>query len=154
MYHTTLDEYRAEHDIRSLVQTIQENRLLAISSTNRGLINIVTLKRALPEVAHDLLHARTMGQADYETTVKYRYLKDVSVQVPKRKRQLMTFSSKKKLGRKLSTEQKEQRIVTLCTRKSIAWAKTQGQSDDCIGLQFIEEPRALVCSDGTPTKGE
>lgn len=39
-------------------------------------------------------------------------------------------------------------------KRSIAWAKTQGQSDDCIGLQFIEEPRALVCSDGTPTKGE
>lgn len=121
---------------------------------NRGLINLITDEHVPTEISHDLLNARTIGQADYEATVKYHFLKDPSVAVPKRKRKLLTIKGPSKRGRKKSKADEEKMLITFCTKKAIAWATQHEQGIECIGKQFIEEPRALVDPDGQPTKGQ
>jgi len=42
----------------------------------------------------------------------------------------------------------------LCTKKAIAWSTQNKTSADSIGVQFIEQPRALVDANNKPTKGQ
>ncbi len=114
---------------------------------DRGLLNLITEERVPTEISHDL-NARTIGQADYETTVKYSFLKDPSVAVPKRKRKLLTIKGPSERGKKRSKADEEKMLITFCTKKAIAWANQHEQGIECIGKQFIEEPRALVDTNG------
>ena len=80
--------------------------------------------------------------------------KDPSVQVPKRKQKLLTMKSATKKGKRKSIQMKKKRLITFCTKKAIAWAEQHEKGIECIGKQFIEQPRALVGTDGQPTKGD
>ena len=114
----------------------------------------ITQEGIPPEISHDLLNARIIGQADYEATVKYHFLKDPSVKVPKRKRKLLTIKGATKKRKRKSKADEEKRLITFCTKKAIAWANQHEKGIECIGKQFIEQPRALVDTDGQPTKGD
>ena len=157
MFSCTAAETNEELDTRKLMEVLQTHYLVpqpTSNHVNRGVINLITEKRVAPEISHDLLNARTIGQADYEATVKYYILKDPSLAVPKRKRKLLTIKSPSRKGKKVSKADEEKNLITFCTKKAIAWAEQHEYGIECIGKQFIEEPRALVDSDGQPTKGE
>ena len=62
-----------ELDIRKLIDVITNSQLITNRTTNRGLINFATGANTEPEVAHDILNARTMGQKDYEIAVQYYF---------------------------------------------------------------------------------
>ena len=83
---------------------------------NRGLINLITEERVSPEISHDLLNARIIGQADYEATVKYHFLKDPSVAVPKRKQKLLTIKGPSKKWKRNPKETKR-KISLLSVQK-------------------------------------
>ena len=142
-----------ESDVRKLMQVISTSCVILQSERNHQLINFITKDCVPPEVTHDLLNARTIGQADYEASVKYHFLKDPSVQLPKRKRKLLTLKNPTRKGKKKSKAEEEKQLITFCTKKAIAWANQHEQGIECIGKQFIEQPRALVNPDGKPTKG-
>lgn len=143
-----------EMDIRRLTQVINNNQLIPQQNTNRGLTNFVTGAKVEPEVAYDLLNARSMGQKDFEIAVQYYFFKNPSIKFKKRKRKLLTFTSTRKKERKQSLAVQEQKTITFCTKRAIAWAKQHNTSAECIGMQFIEQPRALVNADNKPTKGQ
>ena len=157
MFSSIAAETTEKLDTRKLMQVLKTHCLIPQSTSNhanRGIINLITQERVPPEVTHDLLNARTIGQGDYEATVKYHFLKDPSIQVPKRKRKLLTLKGPTKKGKKKSKADEEKKLITLCTKKAIAWADHHEQGIECIGKQFIEQPRALVDSEGQSTKGD
>lgn len=141
-----------ERDIRRFTQVTKDK--LSVQSVNRGLTNFVTGAAVEPDVAHDLLNARTMGQKDYEIAVQFYFFKKASIKFQKRKRKLLTFTNTQKKRRKPSLASQEQRTVTFCTKQAIAWAQQHSTSADCIGMQFVEQPRALVDVNNKPTKGQ
>ena len=152
---TTAYEQTTETDIRKFTDVIQMNKLIPQHGTSsRGLINFMTGTPVAPELAHDLLTARTTGQKDYETAVQYYFFKTPSVQFKRKKKKLLTFATTTKKKRKRPLEVIEQKRITFCTKRAIAWAKLQNTNADCIGMQFIEQPRALVDTNNKPTKGQ
>ena len=60
----------------------------------------------------------------------------------------------KKGGKKNPKQMKRKISLHSVQKKAIAWAEQHEHGIECIGKQFIEEPRALVDSNGQPTKGE
>ena len=138
-------------DISKLIEVICTSQLITNPKTNRGLINFVTGANIEPEIAHDILNSRTVGRKDYETAVKYYFFKDPSITFKRKKRKLLTFTSVQRKKRKKSPALQEQKIITLCTKRAIAWATKHGTDTNCIGMQFIEQPRALVDVNNKPT---
>lgn len=101
-----------EIDIRKLMEVTVDSQLLSTNETtctNRGLINFVTGANVEPEVAHDILTARVMGQKDYEVAVQYYFLKVPSVKFQKRKRKLLKFTTTTKKKHKQSPVEQEQK---------------------------------------------
>lgn len=67
-----------ELDTRKMVGVLKTHYLVPhpiCNHVNRGLINLITDECVSPEISHDVLNACTIGQADYEATVKYHFLK-------------------------------------------------------------------------------
>lgn len=107
MFSSTAAETTEELDTRKMMQVLETHHLIPQSICNhakRGVINIITQERVPPEVTHDLLNARTIGQADYEATVEYHFLKDPSIQPPKRKRRPLTLKGPTKKISKVDEE--------------------------------------------------
>ena len=153
LYSTTSFEHTMELDIRKLVDVISNSYLFPKEPTNRGLVNFVTGALVEPEITHDLLHARTMGEKDFEIAVQYYFFKNPSIKFPKRKRKLLTFSTTQKKKCRQSPAKQEQKTITMCTKRTIAWANQHQTATECVGVQFIEQPRALVDVNNKPTKG-
>ena len=143
-----------ELDIRKLVDVISHSHLIPTDSTNRGLVNFATGASVQSEITYDLLHARTMGEKDFEIAVQYYFFKNPSIKFQKRKRKLLTFSTTQKKKHKQSPAKREQKIITVCTKHAIAWANQHQTATDCIGVQFIEHPRAFVDVNNKSTKGQ
>ena len=153
LYSTTSFEHTMELDIRKLVHVISNSYLFPKEPTNRGLVNFATGALVEPEITHDLLHARAMGEKDFEIAVQYYFFKNPSIKFQKRKRKLLTFSTTQKKKRRQSPAKQEQKTITMCTKRTIAWANQHQTATECIGVQFIEQPRALVDVNNKPTKG-
>ena len=142
-------------DTRKLIEVISKSYLIPNESSVRGgLLNFSTGALTEPEVAHDLLNARTMGKKDFEIAVQYYFLKNASVKFQKRKRKLLTFSTTQKKKQKQSLAKQEQKTITICTKRAIAWASQHQTTADCLGVQYIEQPRAFVDANNKPTKGQ
>ena len=120
MFSCTAAETNEELDTRKLMGVLKTHCLVPHPTSNHincGLINLITEERVSPEISHDLLNTRTIGQADYEATVKYHFLKDPSVAVPKRKQKLLTIKGPSKKGKKKSKADEEKNLITFCTKK-------------------------------------
>ena len=143
-----------ELDIRKLIEVISNSQLITKQPSNRGLINFATGVLVEPEITDDLLNARTMGRKDFEIAVQYYFFKNPSIKFQKRKRKLLTFSTTQKKKRKQSPAKLEQKTITICTKRAVAWANQHQTTTDCIGVQFIEQPRAFVDVNNKPTKGQ
>ena len=154
VYSTTAHEHTVELDIRKFIEVITNSQLITPPKTNRKLINFVTGSSIEPEIAHDLLNARTMGQKDFEIAVQYYFFKNPSIIFKKKKRKLLTFTSVQRKTSKRSPAIQEMKTITLCTKRAIAWTNKHDTNANCIGMQFIEQPRALVDVNNKPTKGQ
>ena len=136
MFSCTAAENNEELDTRKMVDVLKTHHLVpptTCSNVKRGLINLITKGCVPTEISHDLLNARTIGQADYEATVKYHSLKDSSVAVPKRKRKLQTIKSPTKKGKRRSKADEEKMLITFCTKKQL-----HGQSNMSRVLSVLE----------------
>ena len=149
MFSTTAMERTDEADIQKLIHVFQNHSLVQSTQENRGLINIITNQKATPELTQDLLHAREMGQLDYEHAVQFYFLKDPSVQLIKRKRRLLTFSEKPKCKKRKSPLAEKQKTVQLCTKRCLKLPQLTN-----VSVQFIEQPRALEDVHNNPTTGQ
>lgn len=109
VFSTTAMERRDEAHIQKLIHVFQNHSLIQSTQENRGLINIIADQKATPELAQDLLHAREMGQIDYERAVQLYFLKYPSVQLTKQKMRLPTFSDKPKCKNRKSPLAEEQK---------------------------------------------
>ncbi|PIK46615.1 hypothetical protein BSL78_16510 [Apostichopus japonicus] len=71
---------------------------------------------------------------------------------PKRsRRNLKTFTVKKKSIQKQSYEIKDQKLQILSLRRQVALSKASNQPVECL-YQFVSLPRAICCPDGLPFK--
>ena len=75
--------------------------------------------------------------------------------MPVRLKGLQTFSSRKKVENKTKLREKEQKIVSRCIRRELAWsAQTHNSAQKSRGEQYLELPRALCTHDAIPHKGQ
>lgn len=73
-----------------MIEALQSNDFIP-ELNNRGLINFVSRATVPPEVAHDLLNARIMGEQDFETAVKYYFLKTPSIKFQNKREGCLHF---------------------------------------------------------------
>ncbi len=108
-----------------MISKLCESNVLDVVSENRGLFSIGGVP-ATPEQQKDLLAFREVGQEYHNAYVTYFILKDRSVNAPLRLRRQHTFSTRKKAQKKIKQKEKEQKLVSRCIRRQLAWsARTQ-----------------------------
>ena len=78
---------------------------------------------------------------------------DSSSAAPVRKHRLLTMAPAKIGKRRISLKEKEQKRVTKCLRRRLAWCNSTGRSYDSSQEQYSLLPRALADCDGNPNKG-
>ena len=59
-----------------------------------------------------------------------------------------------KKGQQKSKADEEKWLIIFCTKKAITWGDQYEKGIEGIGKQFTEQPRALVDTNGQPTKGD
>ena len=120
--------------------------------SNRGLVNVFSGAKAKPEQSHDLLTFRQVGTEDFLNFVQHRILhQPSSADAPTRQRRLLTMASPKVGKRKISQKEREQKQVTKCLRRQLAWYKKTGGT--IAQEQYSPYPRTLADCSGAPHKG-
>ena len=118
-----------------------------------GLQHIFNKKSLTAEQVHDLLSFRDIGQTEFETAVEYYTIRKPSVQPPKHRKQILTFTEKRSKPKKASVIEKERKLQIECWKKRVAFAISTGAQIQDTYEQCIELPRAIATSEGTPNKG-
>ena len=126
--------------------------MLDVVSENRGLRNIGGIQ-ATPEQHKDLLVFRDIGQEYHNAYITYFILKDRSVSPPLRLKRLHTFSTHKKAQKKIRQKEREQKLVSRCIRRQLAWIAQTQTIQQHRGEQYLELPRAICTHDACPHKG-
>lgn len=142
-------------NIKAIKNGIKSSNLLPVSySPNLTLRNPFTGVTATAEQQHDLLRFEEIGQEDFQTIIKYTYLKDKSCKL--KNHNLKTFTTKKVTKRNYTQLQKEKQLVATCLKKRLIWLQEHGEESMSNNgdHQFLELPRALCSSDGLPNKGQ
>ena len=151
IFDSTPHAAKCEENIVSMELKLVELNVLNAEQENRGLIALNGTP-ATPEQHRDLVCFREIGAQYSEAYVKYYILRDPSAMVPQRKRRLQTFSAPKKRPAKVKLKEREQKLISRCLRKQLAWS---GQTQCAVqGQQYLELPRALCTLSGEPHKGQ
>ena len=150
IYTASKTTIKSLQNIRAMMNKIQEGELLPLSSNLGTLRNSFIGKKANSEQREDLLNFRQTGLSDFHTYVTYTYLKPSSVALTLKRKTVHTFSNQK-VTKKLSNSEKEKKIVSLCLKRRLK-AKCIPATGKC--EQYLELPRAIATSDGTPQKGD
>ncbi len=132
---------RCEENIVCVMSKLCESQVLEVVSENRALRTIGGVKATL-EQHKDLLTFRDVGQEYHNAYVTYFILKYRSVGAPLQLRRLHTFSTSKKAQKKIKQKEREQKLVSRCIRRQLAWS-AQTQTVQHKGEQYLELPRAL-----------
>ena len=140
-----------EENITVIKQKINETEILTNSASEQSLVNL-SGKVATPDQTKDLLNFWQIGKKHFESYIKYFILREPSAQVPPRFTKLLTFSSSKRVQRKVKLIERERKIVNRCMR--IAWNTRVGVVEKHSGCQFLELPRAISDPHGMPHKGQ
>ena len=87
----------------------QEQKLASsqLNNTYDNILHLFTTKKLTPEQQHDLVNFRDIGQEEFENRVNYYILKNPSIQAPRRRKHLLTFSERKTTSKKVSDVEKE-----------------------------------------------
>ena len=140
-----------EENVCSMQEKLADLNVLHSVQENRGLIALNGTPVS-PEQQRDLVCFREIGSQYFEAYVKYYILRDPSAMVPQRKRRLQTFTVPKKRLTKVKLKEREQKFISRCLRKQLAW---NGQLQCTIhGQQYLELPRVLCTPSGEPHKGQ
>ena len=110
-------------------------------------------KSTSTEQEYDLMNFRKIGQAEFERTIEYYILRKPSIQPPKHRKNLLTFTERKSRRKRVSGMEREQKLQIECWKKRVAFAHNTSTHIQHTHQQCIELPRALATSDGSPTKG-
>ena len=151
IFDSTPHTAKCEENIESMTSKLSDLDVLHAEQENRGLIALNGTP-ATPEQHRDLICFREIGSQYFEAYVKYYILREPSAMVPQRKRRLQKFNVPKKRPTKIKVKEREQKFVSRCLRKQLAWS---GQPQCTInGQQYLELPRALCTPSGEPHKGQ
>ena len=99
------------------------------------------------------MNFRQLRQTEYERNVDFYILCTPSVNPPKHRKSLLTFTEKRTRQKKGSQIEKERRIQLECWKKRVSFAVTTGIKDNMQYQQCIELPRAIATMDGNLVKG-
>ena len=141
-----------ECNVRAQVRKLRSDSTSLLKSPN-GLEHLFKNKELTPQQTHDLMKFRGIGQTEYESRVDYYILRTPSVQPPKHRKSLLTFSEKKTRQKKGSQVEKERKLQLECWEKRVSFSVTTGIQDPMNFQQCIELPRAIATTDGKPVKG-
>ncbi len=153
-FSTARCDYKREQNIQAQLEVITTKLLLAVTDSNRGLVNPFTGKTASPEQTHDLLNFRYIGQREFLLGVQFNILKTPSVQAPNRKKRLQTFSEKRCTKQRITQLEKDRRLIVQCMRRKMRWSKRTGRPIEKPGEQLLQFPMALADHQGNPRKGQ
>ena len=155
LFDLTNEAKKREENIQRMQLEISSKNLLPIlTDSNRGLVNVFSGTKATPEQSHDLLTFRKVGMKDIKNFVLHRILRHPSSsQAPVRKHKLLTMAPARIGKRRISQKEKEQKRITKCLRRRLAWCNSTGRSYDLSQEQYSLLPRALADCDGNPNKG-
>ena len=133
----------------------QEQKLASsqLNNTSDNILHLFSTKKLTPEQEHDLVNFRDIGQEEFENRVNYYTLKNPSVQAPRRRKHLLTFSERKTTSKKVSDVEKERRLQLECWKKRVEYASKLGLPIKNAFEQCIELPRAIATIDALPVKG-
>ena len=146
---------KKEENITSMMTEISNKDLLPANlTTNRGLVNVFTEKKATPEQSFDMMNFREIGGKDLTNFINHHILKIPSTSAPVRKNKLLTMAAPKSVSKRLlNQKQKEMQQVTKCLRQRLAWCNRTGQSYDPVNEQYSLYPRSIADENGYPLKG-
>ncbi len=147
---------KVKANIEEIKTTIQKHELLPLSvPTNRGIVNVFSSIKALPEQEHGLLECYNIGIEEYNSYVSYQVIvTPTNAPAPVRHQKLLTMSSTTKGKKKrVSPQEREQKVLNKCLRKRLAWCAKTSQSYNTSAEQYTVLPRALCDSEGFPNKG-
>ena len=125
---------------------ILSKSLFAMETSNRGLINSFTNKKANLQQSSDLLSFRLIGEQDYYQ----RIASFTSVKATNWKQHLKMFGEKKASKSRIS---QLERLIPECHEEKMNYSKRTGRQTAKPGEQLLELPLALVDSDGNQVKG-
>ena len=142
-------------NVQRQIQKLSTDSTIRVSddSTSNTLCHLFKKKSTSTEQDHDLTNFRKIGQAEFERTIEYYILRKPSVQPPKHRKNLLTFTERKSRRKRVSDVERERKLQIECWKKRVAFAHSTGTHIQHTYQQCIELPRALATSDGNPTKG-
>ena len=108
----------------SMLSKLGESHALDHVHENRALIGMDGTV-ATPEQHRDLMSFRDIGQQYSEAYVKYYILRDPSASVPLRKR---VFGTEKRSKKQVKQKEREQKLVSRCLRRQLAWSAQTGSA--------------------------
>ena len=142
----------ADHNnILAYYKKIQDSEMF--SQSNERLFHAFTNAEATAAVENDLTSYAEIGKKSFENFVESRILKKTSVKnTVLKKHRLKTFTVKPCSKRRISSMEKERKLITKCFKRTIN-VLSQGGSLDSQVLQYMETPRAICTVNNTPVTG-
>ena len=150
IFDSTPHALRYEENIVSMLSKLGESHALDHVHENRALIGMDGTV-ATPEQHRDLMSFRDIGQQYSEAYVKYYIFRE---SVPLRKRRLQVFGTEKRSKKQVKQKEREQKLVSHCLRRQLAWSAQTGSVLKHQGEQYLELPRAICTPHGVPHKGQ
>ncbi len=148
------NDSKCERNILAQIDAATTNNLLAITDTNRGLINPFTNKQATAIQHHDLMNFRSIGQQEFLLRTASVVLRQPSVKAPNRRKRLQTFSERKVNKSRLSQLEKDKKLILAAMKKKMQFSRRTGRPIDNPGEQLIQFPLAISDNSGNPLKGQ
>ncbi len=147
-------DIKCERNIQAQMEAASTNNFLAITASNRGLINPFTNKQATASQHHDLLNFRSIGQREFLLRISSVLLKQPSVRATNGRKRLQPFSERKvnKIG--VSQLNKDKKLILSAMKKKMRFSRRTGGPIDKPGEQLIEFPVAISDNTGNPLKGQ
>ena len=143
---------RLEPNVQRQVQKLEASSC-APSAQTSTLKHLFKQGELTSEQVHDLMNFRDIGQHGFERNIDYYILRTPSVQPPKHRKSLLTFTERRSRKKKGSDIERERKLQLECWKKRVAFAATQGAHINSTYEQYIELPRAIATIDGRPVKG-
>ena len=141
-------------NIKRMVHVINNADLLPVHiPKNRGLINTFTTQKATQEQLHDMLQFQTLGEEALDRYITHFIIGIPSTSSSLRRHKVLTMASPKITKRKLSQKDKENKLVTTCLRRRLAWCNRTSIPYNSSEEQYSLYPRALADENGNPHKG-
>lgn len=147
-------DYKFIQNVQVQMNLIDSHNLFIVCDENRGLLNPFTSKVANKEQFHDLINFRSIGEKELFLRISYFILKNPSVQAPKRRQKLQTFSDRQVHKQRITQAEKDKQLILTAMRNKMQHSKRTGRPIDRPGEQLLTLPMSLCDHEGNPLKGQ